>query len=257
MQVAPREGPRAREQCPLCRAELAPGDAALVRCEACGTAVHGSCLQELSGGVCPVPGCQRTLKVAARQAPPPREAPGTSGWIVVLLVMGFAAVLAIAWLGTRYRIPSSVPVAAPKAAPKAPPWAAPPDTVGLLSHVRVGQRYTYELTAGLKEVLEVRGVSNDFVQYTSVVVLDGHDGVARGRAPEIRTWSLAGDRARGGELPGESIVIGGVRLQLMEQHIGRLVFVVPVRDGWQVFPPVVRQESDGKVSNRLVEVQEP
>jgi hypothetical protein len=252
----PRSGSPA-PRCPFCREELEPADARRA-CPVCAVSHHEDCWAE--AGRCAA--CVH--RAAAPAAPPPAPLPGTTvslrprlagplitspsqalaaAMALVLLIVGTAVSVA-RMVERRSRTPESVLEAR---------WVhgQAPD----LSHVRVGQRYTFQQSERLTTVLTVLWVTPRAVSYRSST---SRDGVAQGEDHD-ELWEWRPSEQRHGPLPRERRRFGEIELECVQRQVGGLRLWIAVTAGTDAderFPGAVESlREDGSVMSKLISIE--
>lgn len=150
----------------------------------------------------------------------------------------------------------------------APPRKAPAADDGPdLGHVKVGQRYVYDLQNDLQQVWTVKEVGADFVKYEIALIMGGNplgDPAAqewRYVAPPAGQGRAAAPQPPDVKVSRERVTVSGVELDCMVSEASGYkswVAMSPGSDTVWTFPGVVKtvQLSDGSVIMELKEIEE-
>ncbi len=220
IEARPRWGSPA-PRCPYCREELEPADAQRA-CPVCAANHHADCWVEVGRCAACV---HRSAAPPARVSVSPRPGgplissprQGLAAAVVVLLVVLGAAGGVLAWVARRETTPRGDPLPAAAA-------SFAPDQ----SHVRVGQRYTFQQSGHLTTVLTVLWVTPHAVAYRTSTT---RDGVAEGEDHQ-ELWERPTPGVRpGSPLPRERRRFGEVELECVQRQVGSLRLWIAVTDG--------------------------
>lgn len=148
----------------------------------------------------------------------------------------------------------------------APAASTKPD----LAHVKVGQKYTYEMQGGMQQVMEVKEKTDEKVTYTTTTIMNGNPV----GEPQTQTFPMAPAAPAGDapatpppapamkELGRETVDIGGVKLNIrkIETEAGGMK-----SETWQVvngadsevvtFPMYTKILSGGNVTMELKKIE--
>jgi hypothetical protein len=222
----------------------------------------------------------------------PDSAPGLPPWLVpgllsALILVGFVVVavffreLELARHPPREE-PEAAPAPGPTSAPRrdpvsqvlverAPPRGADPDrrlqgsglgsttTRAGVTGVRVGQKYHYELrNAGMNlgQTWEVTRVTPREIKYDLITSLDGR---VIGEPVEL-SWSVPprSQEPSSTTTQIEEVLVAGRLWRAMRLEADDYVTWVPVdARGVHTWPPILRQEKAGEVTNELTQIEEP
>jgi hypothetical protein len=148
--------------------------------------------------------------------------------------------------------------------------AAPASTNADLSHVKVGQKYHYEMQNNMTAIWEVTEVAENMVKYTMTMMMDMGQGPAPVGDPQEQTWKY---EAPSGETTGETtgetpetsreeVEVSGIKFDCLvsESDAGGVkskswVTMTPGSDSVTTFPGIVKAMTDGNPSMTLVKVE--
>lgn len=148
--------------------------------------------------------------------------------------------------------------------------AAPADDNADLSHVKVGQKYVYEMPNNMQSIWEVTEVGDNMVKYKTTMLMDMGEGPAPVGEPTEQEWTYTKPTGgTTGETTGEApktsreeIEVSGVKFDclVVESEAGGMkskswASMSPGSDTVPTFPGAIKVMTDGNPTMTLVKIE--